>query len=280
MDLTKLPDFKNKITQFGENWQQHNGAETQEFLERKLLEATGSRFGAIRKFPGEGGKMIYRFFADEASADKYEADTTTYASLCLDIIELQASEVTGDDRYMPRTEAYTKTQADAKFAAKTEVTGLVEQAVTEKTYTKTQADTKFATNSSVDNVAADFIGRIGTVSTEVTSQGTRITALENAPDAMPIVEQTEATATIQPDVLNKWGEVATLTIDLAEGAAGYAHEYCIEFVSGETATTLSLPETVKFPDEPTIEANMRYQISIVNNIALIAGVATETEATA
>lgn len=97
---------------------------------------------------------------------------------------------------------------------------------------------------------------------------------------MPVVEQTEATVTIQPDVLNKWGEMASLTVDFAEGAAGYAHEYCMEFVSGATATTLSLPTAVKFPDEPTIEANMRYQISVVNNIALIAGVAVETEETA
>lgn len=89
---------------------------------------------------------------------------------------------------------------------------------------------------------------------------------------MPVVEQTETAVTIQPDVLNKWGEVASLTIDFAAGSEGYAHEYCIEFVSGSTATTLSLPAAVKFPDEPTIEANMRYQISVVNGIALIAGV--------
>lgn len=95
---------------------------------------------------------------------------------------------------------------------------------------------------------------------------------------MPVVEQTEATVTIQPDVLNKWGEVASLTIDFAAGSEGYAHEYCMEFISGATATTLSLPEAVRFPEEPTIEANTRYQISVVNNIALIAGVATETEA--
>ena len=97
---------------------------------------------------------------------------------------------------------------------------------------------------------------------------------------MPVVTQTGTEVTIQPDVLNKWGEVASLSVDFAEGTEGYAHEYCIEFISGETATTLSLPASVKFPDEPTIEANMRYQISVVNNIALIAGVAVETDVTA
>lgn len=90
---------------------------------------------------------------------------------------------------------------------------------------------------------------------------------------LPIVEQTETTATINPDVLNKWGEVASLTIDFAAAKDGYVGEYCIEFVSGATPTTLSLPSEVVFPDEPTIEANMRYQISVVNNFGLIAGVA-------
>lgn len=89
---------------------------------------------------------------------------------------------------------------------------------------------------------------------------------------MPVVAQTATEVTIQPDVLNKWGEVAELTVDFAEGTDGYAHEYCLEFESGATATTLSLPGSVKFPDEPTIEANMRYQISVVNNVGLIAGV--------
>lgn len=89
---------------------------------------------------------------------------------------------------------------------------------------------------------------------------------------MPVVEQTETTATIQPEVLNRWGEVASLTIDFAPARDGTAAEYCIEFISGETPTTLSLPASVKFPDEPTIEANMRYQISVVNDLGLIAGV--------
>lgn len=89
---------------------------------------------------------------------------------------------------------------------------------------------------------------------------------------MTVVQQTQSAVTIQPDVFNKWGEVALLTVDFAQGADGYAHEYCMEFISGATATTLSLPESVKFPSEPTIEANMRYQISVVNNIGLIAGV--------
>lgn len=89
---------------------------------------------------------------------------------------------------------------------------------------------------------------------------------------MEVVQQTAAAAVIDPGVLNVWGEMAELSIDFAPQKEGHAGEYCVEFVSGETPTVLSLPETVRFPEEPTIEANMRYQLSVVNNIGLIAGV--------
>ena len=45
-----------------------------------------------------------------------------------------------------------------------------------------------------------------------------------------------------------------------------------EFVSGETATTLTLPDTIKWAETPSIEANKIYQCSIVNNVGLIVGV--------
>lgn len=267
MDLTKLPDFKNKITEFGSNWGNHNGVETQEFLESMLQ----SRFGAIRKYPGEGGKRTYRFFSDEASADKYEADTTANAALCLGSLEIQASEVSVDDRYMLKDDAYTKTEADGKFAAKTEVTSIAQQAAAAHAYSKAESDSRFASAETVSSMET----QVSELDSTVTAQDTRITTLETTPDGMPIVQQTEAVVSIQPDVLNVWGEMASLTIDFAAGSEGYAHEYCMEFISGATATTLSLPESVKFPDEPTIEPNMRYQISVVNNIGLIAGVPFE-----
>lgn len=45
-------------------------------------------------------------------------------------------------------------------------------------------------------------------------------------------------------------------------------EYLIEFTTGATAPTLTLPASVEWADEPTIEPNKRYQISILNNLAL------------
>ena len=85
----------------------------------------------------------------------------------------------------------------------------------------------------------------------------------------PIIEQTENTVEIAPNVLNLWGEVTSLDITLAEGKAGVVNEYMIQFTSGETATTLVLPAEIKWMSTPIIQANKVYQISIVNNLAVM-----------
>ena len=77
---------------------------------------------------------------------------------------------------------------------------------------------------------------------------------------------------IKPNTFYKFGQVAALTITLAEGTSGIVNEYMFEFVSGSAVTTLSVPETVKWSggEAPTIEANKTYQVSIVNNLAVYA----------
>lgn len=77
---------------------------------------------------------------------------------------------------------------------------------------------------------------------------------------------------LTPNTFHKWGVVASLTLTLASGTAGYLSEYMFEFQSGSTATSLSLPSTVTWVNTPTIEANKTYQVSIVDNIAIIVGV--------
>lgn len=42
-----------------------------------------------------------------------------------------------------------------------------------------------------------------------------------------------------------------------------------------TATTLTLPDTIKWLETPTIESNKIYQCSIVDNIGILVGVANE-----
>lgn len=87
-----------------------------------------------------------------------------------------------------------------------------------------------------------------------------------------IVDHMETELAIEPGVLHRWGEVTSLTVDFAGQREGYAGEYCMEFTSGAEPTVLSLPASVKFPEDLEIEANMRYQVSVVNNVGLIVGV--------
>lgn len=86
----------------------------------------------------------------------------------------------------------------------------------------------------------------------------------------PIVNQTASSVSINPGVLNVWGEMPSLTITFATPSdSSIMNEYLIQFTSGSTATTLSLPSSVKWADAPNIEANATYQVSIVDNLGII-----------
>lgn len=120
-----------------------------------------------------------------------------------------------------------------------------------------------------------------------TSAGTAITTATNAAESannaaaaaneavvhlgqIPVVHHTETTVEIAPNVLNVWGVVESLNITLAPANGNYISEYMIEFTSGATATKLTLPESVKFMEPVEVEPNTRNQISILNNIGVIA----------
>ena len=89
--------------------------------------------------------------------------------------------------------------------------------------------------------------------------------------AYPAVSMTDASAEISPNKFYKWGEIAALTITLGAETDGITNEYCFEFVSGYTATTLTVPDTIRWVQEPTIEAGKTYQVSILNQIGVIVG---------
>lgn len=92
--------------------------------------------------------------------------------------------------------------------------------------------------------------------------------------SVEIVESTSNTQEIQTNKFYKFGEVSSLNITLAEITdTSVLNEYMFEFVSGSTATTLTLPNTIKWLETPSIESNKTYQCSIVNNIGILAGVA-------
>lgn len=93
---------------------------------------------------------------------------------------------------------------------------------------------------------------------------------EKKAEKIAVVEQTSPYAKIAPNVLNKWGEVTTLVIELDEPIEGVLNEYMIQFSSGATATNLTLPSDIKWLATPNVQANKTYQISIINKLAVIA----------
>lgn len=87
----------------------------------------------------------------------------------------------------------------------------------------------------------------------------------------------DTTYSVTPNTLHIWGTVASLTLTLATPTDNtIVNEYMIEFVSGSTATTLSLPSSVEWAESCgalSVEASKTYQVSIVNNIGLWTAIA-------
>lgn len=71
----------------------------------------------------------------------------------------------------------------------------------------------------------------------------------------------DTTFQLTPNQYHTWGEVASLTLTLGAGTSGQANGYWFSFDSGDTATTLSLPETII--TDIVVEPNMHYECSIV-----------------
>lgn len=101
-----------------------------------------------------------------------------------------------------------------------------------------------------------------------------LTNTPTIPTRTYIVEHTTEETTIAsltPNVLHKWGTMASLTISALATPSDntIVNEYMIEFTSGSTPTVLSLPNTIVWAETPNIEANATYQISIINNLGII-----------
>ena len=111
----------------------------------------------------------------------------------------------------------------------------------------------------------------------VVDLGTVITShqdISGKANKISVVQTSASTIEINSNTFYKFGEVASLNITLASITDNTIYnEYMFEFVSGTTATTLTLPDTIKWLETPTIESNKIYQCSIVDNIGILVGVA-------
>lgn len=82
--------------------------------------------------------------------------------------------------------------------------------------------------------------------------------------------------TLEPNKLYIFPEMASLTVTLAEpDNSNVANEYHFFFTSGATATTLTLNDVLS--DAYSIEANMKYEVSILEGVAYIKGVSMDAE---
>lgn len=105
-----------------------------------------------------------------------------------------------------------------------------------------------------------------------------ITEWDGKAEPTPVVNHgtSDTTFAVTPNIMHIWGTVTSLTLTLATPTdSTIVNEYMIEFTSGSTATTLSLPSSIEWAESCgnlSVEASKTYQISIVNNIGLWASI--------
>lgn len=81
----------------------------------------------------------------------------------------------------------------------------------------------------------------------------------------------DTTVTLQPNILYVFPEMASLTVTLGTPTdSSIVNEWHWFFTSGATATTLTLNDVLS--DAYSIEANMKYEVSILEGVAYIKGV--------
>lgn len=73
----------------------------------------------------------------------------------------------------------------------------------------------------------------------------------------------DTTFSLPPNQFHVWGQVSTLTLTLSAGDGSNANIYWFAFDSGDTATELSLPQSVN--TDIIVQPNTHYECSIVDN---------------
>lgn len=65
------------------------------------------------------------------------------------------------------------------------------------------------------------------------------------------------------------GALIALTITLNAPASGDLAQYHFDFLSGSSAPTLTMPNTITMPDSFSVEASKRYEVDILNNYGAV-----------
>lgn len=89
----------------------------------------------------------------------------------------------------------------------------------------------------------------------------------------PVESVTSTSKSIEPNKYYKWtSAMSSLTITLATPTnTSILNNYMFEFTTSSSGCTLNVPSTVKWAngEAPTIEASKTYQVSIINNLAVV-----------
>lgn len=112
-------------------------------------------------------------------------------------------------------------------------------------------------DSVVDNVGVDTLAEV-------------IDAIAN----YEIDAEQDISEPIPPNKLINAGTISddiTITLDTTTNNT-LSKEYMFQFDTGDTVPTITWPSSVMWVEEPDIEANHRYQVSILNDVGLIVGV--------
>lgn len=79
----------------------------------------------------------------------------------------------------------------------------------------------------------------------------------------------DTTFILTPNTFHVWGTVDSLILDLGAETEGILNEYFFQFESGETPTSLTLPNSIKWTNSvPEIKSGYIYQISILNGMGI------------
>jgi hypothetical protein len=147
------------------------------------------------------------------------------------------------------------------LAGKADKTELTNYATTEALAQKADAS---ALNDKADKSALEKFATKDSLANFATKE-----SLANFAMKEEVKQMTATTASIAPKILHVWGEVTKLNITLADGEEGVVNEYMVQFTSGATATTLTLPDSIVWMSAPNIQTNKTYQLSIINNLGII-----------
>lgn len=77
----------------------------------------------------------------------------------------------------------------------------------------------------------------------------------------------DTTFTLTPNVMHIWGTVSSLNLSLPTDSNSTLDEYLFTFTCPTGGTTLTLPASIVWIQEPEFEEGKTYQVSIVNGLA-------------